>query len=128
FISIGSNDLRQFLFATDRGSPRIGERYDVLSPPMLAMLRQVVYQCRAAGLPVSLCGEMAGKPLEAMALVGLGMRSLSMAPRGIGPVGSMVRGLDVGVLESYLDRLIDSTEASVRRHLQAFARDHGVPV
>src|SRR5262249_30506053 len=124
----GSNDLRQFLFATDRGSPRMGERYDVLSPPMLAALRHVIRQCRSAGLPVSLCGEMAGRPLEAMALVGIGMRSLSMAPRGIGPVRSMIRNLDVRVLEAFLDRLIESTEASLRRHLQAFARDHGIPI
>ena len=70
FLSIGSNDLLQFLFASDRGNPLVGERYDTLSPALLNFLRDVIRQCDQAGVPVSICGEMAGAPLEAMVLIG----------------------------------------------------------
>ena len=79
FLSIGTNDLAQFLFACDRGNPRLAERYDLLSAPMLALFRQVIAQCRAAETPLSMCGEMAGNPIEAMVLIGLGFRTLSLA-------------------------------------------------
>ena len=80
FMSVGSNDLFQFLFASDRGNPQISRRYDVLSPPVLKFFKEIAEQAGQAGLPLSICGEMAGHPLEAMALIGCGFRSLSMAP------------------------------------------------
>ena len=87
FLSVGSNDLRQFLFASDRGSPRLADRYDTLSPAMLGMLRAAdPANARPAGVPISLCGEMAGHPLDAMALLAIGFRTLSMAAPSIGPV------------------------------------------
>src|SRR3546814_9215275 len=95
FLSVGSNDLMQYLFAADRGNPKLARRYDPLSPPMLNILKSLVVQCDSAGVPISLCGEMAGRPLEAMALVGLGFRSLSMTPAALGPVKTMVRRLEV---------------------------------
>src|SRR3546814_13175077 len=85
----------QYLFAADRGNPKRARRYDPLSPPMLNILKSLVVQCDSAGVPISLCGEMAGRPLEAMALVGLGFRSLSMTPAALGPVKTMVRRLAV---------------------------------
>ncbi len=128
FVSVGSNDLFQFLFASDRGNRRIAAQYDVLSPVVLSVLRSVVEQCRAAGVPVSLCGEMAGRPLEAMALIGAGFRDISMAPRAIGPVKTMVRSLTVGTLEKYMTSLYGVKQHTVREKLRSFAQDHGVTV
>lgn len=128
FLSIGSNDLTQFMFAIDRGNPRISERYDVLSPGMLNFLRWVVDRCRSAGVPLSVCGEMAGRPLEAMALLGLGVRSLSMSAPSVGPVRAMVRSLRLPVTESFMEGLYHLPDHSVRERLRAFAVDHGVAI
>jgi phosphotransferase system enzyme I (PtsP) len=128
FLSVGSNDLIQFLFAADRGSPEVGERYDVLSPPVLACLKQIVDRARAASVPLTLCGEMAGRPLEAMALIGLGFRSMSMSPAAIGPVKAMTRSLEAKSLEPFVERLIGLTSHSIREQLRAFARDRKVAV
>ncbi len=130
FVSVGSNDLVQFLFASDRGNPRLAQRYDVLAPPVLNLLRQLVATCRAArggrGISLTLCGEMAGDPLEAMALIGVGFRQLSMAAPNVGPVKAMVRSLEVSRLAEYLGELRESCDHSLRSKLLAFARDHGI--
>jgi phosphotransferase system enzyme I (PtsP) len=128
FVSVGSNDLMQFLFATDRGNARVANRYDLLSPATLGFLRFIVLKCRAHKVPVTLCGEMSGKPLEAMALVGLGFRRISMSPAAVGPVKMMVRSLKVGLLETYMEGLYGLPDASVREQLAAFAEDHGVAI
>jgi phosphotransferase system enzyme I (PtsP) len=128
FVSIGSNDLAQFLFASDRGNPRMAGRYDALSPAMLSALKQVQRHCRAAGRPLSVCGEMAGHPLEAMALLALGLDRLSMAPSSVGPIKAMLRSLDIGRLAAYLESLMDLPDTSIRRELSAYARDHGVVI
>ncbi len=126
FISVGSNDLAQFLFASDRGNPRLAGRYDSLSPAMLRLIAQLVARCAEAGRPISVCGEMAGRPLEAMALLGLGLYRLSMAPSAIGPVKTMLRSLDIGQLQSYLTQRVTQGHGGLRRDLLAFAKDHGV--
>jgi phosphotransferase system enzyme I (PtsP) len=126
FLSVGSNDLIQFLFATDRANPRIAERYDVLSPAALRMFKFLATACARAKVPLSLCGEMAGRPLEAMALIGLGYRALSMSPLAVGPIKTMVRSLQAAPLTAYIDSLLDLPDASLRDKLRAFARDHGV--
>jgi len=118
----------QFLFATDRANPRIAERYDVLCPAVLLLLSQLVEHCAAAKVPLSLCGEMAGRPLEAMALIGLGYRSLSMSPLSIGPVKTMIRSLNVTELREYLKTLLSLADSSLRDKLRAFARDHDVAI
>jgi phosphotransferase system, enzyme I, PtsP len=128
FLSVGSNDLMQYLFAADRGNPRISNRYDPLSPPMLSLLRHLVERCDSAGVPVSLCGEMAGRPLDAMTLIGLGFRSLSMAPPAVGPVKTMLRSLNVVELRKYLSTLYLLGDHSLREKLRAFAKDHGVEI
>jgi phosphotransferase system, enzyme I, PtsP len=128
FISVGSNDLVQFLFASDRGNPRLADRYDTLSPPVLSFMRDLVQRCRRAGVPLTLCGEMAGRPLEALALVGLGFRRLSMSALAIGPVKAMIRSLELPALESFLLPLCDLPDHSVREKLRGFARDHDIPV
>ena len=128
FLSVGSNDLLQFLFASDRNNPRIADRYDVLSPPVLAMLRDIVRRCGEAKVTLSLCGEMAAQPIEAMTLIGLGFRHMSMAPASVGPVKAMILSLDGGRLASYLGRLEHSAEHSLRPRLRDFAKDHGVEI
>lgn len=126
FVSVGSNDLQQFLFASDRGHPRLAGRYDALSPAMLKLLRQVVEAAGRHDVPLNLCGEMAGKPVEAMALIGIGFRSISMAPAAVGPVKSMILGLDAGVLESELLPMLDLPQHSLRPHLLRFAQEHNI--
>lgn len=128
FVSIGSNDLLQFLFASDRGNPRVATRYDFLSPAVLSFLRHIVVKCDEHKTPLTLCGEMSGRPLEAMALVGVGLRRVSMSPAAVGPVKMMVRSLDVGRLEAFMAGLYGLPDRSVRAHLAAFAEEHGVAV
>jgi phosphotransferase system enzyme I (PtsP) len=126
FLSIGSNDLFQFLFACDRGNSELIDRYDVLSPPVLSFLRELVERCRAAGVQLSICGEMASRPLEAMVLLGLGVRTLSLTPADVGPVKTMLRSLRCGQLATYLGQLCDLPDHSVRVRLRHYALDHGV--
>jgi len=126
FLSIGTNDLAQFLFACDRGNPRLADRYDLLSAPMLALFRQVLAACNAAGKPLSMCGEMAASPIEAMVLIALGFRTLSLAATAIGPVKAMTRSLDAGALAHYLDELGERPDHSLRRWLEAYALDHAI--
>ncbi len=128
FVSVGSNDLMQFLFASDRGSPRLAGRYDMLSPGMLSFLRHLVRCCDDAGVPISLCGETAGRPLEAMALVAVGLRNLSMPPSAVGPVKMMVRSLDVSALGRCVEPLYELSDHSLRGRLRDFARDHRIAI
>ena len=126
FLSIGTNDLLQFLFACDRGNPRLAERYDPLSAPMLALFREVIARTRTAGVSLSMCGDMAGNPIEAMALIALGFRTLSMAASSIGPVKTMIRSLDAGAVADYLDEIGSRPDHSLRPKLEAYARDHDI--
>ncbi len=128
FLSVGSNDLFQFMFASDRGNPRVADRYDVLAPGLLKLLQTLVGHCDDGGVPISLCGEMAGRPIEAMALIGLGFRDISMPPASIGAVKSMVQSLSVDSLRGYLTTLLDLPDHSLRQKLTAYARDHGVDI
>ena len=98
----------------------------LLSAPMIALFRQVIGQCRAADKPLSMCGEMAGSPIEAMVLIALGFRTLSLTPTAVGPVKTMIRSLDGGALAGYLDEIGDRPDHSLRRWLEAYARDHAV--
>jgi len=126
FLSIGTNDLTQFLFAADRADPRLAERYDWLSPSILRFLRRIVVTADAAGVPVRLCGEMGGRPLEAMALIGIGIRNFSITPAAIGPVKAMVRSLDVGAIETKMAGLLARPGRDTRRVLTDWARRKGV--
>ena len=128
FISVGSNDFFQFLFASDRGNPQLSERYDLLSPPVLTLLRSISQQCRAAGIPVSLCGDMASRPLEAMALIGIGFRDLSVAPPNVGPIKAMIRSLSALPLGEYMNSLYDLDQHDTREKLGSFAKEHGVKI
>jgi phosphotransferase system enzyme I (PtsP) len=126
FLSIGTNDLVQFLFACDRGNPRLADRYDPLSMPMLALFREVIARTGDARVPLSMCGEMAGNPIEAMALIALGFRTLSMAAPAIGPVKMMIRSLDAAAVAAFLDEIACRPDHSLRPRLEAYARDHNI--
>ncbi|HUZ11604.1 MAG TPA: phosphoenolpyruvate--protein phosphotransferase [Caulobacteraceae bacterium] len=122
FVSVGTNDLMQYLFAADRGNPRVATRYDPLSPPALRVLQRIQEACAESGTPVSVCGEMAGRPLEAFALVALGYEALSMPPAGIGPVKQMVLSCDREAARRGAGSLLKATQGSVRNELETLAR------
>jgi phosphotransferase system enzyme I (PtsP) len=130
FISVGTNDLLQFLFAADRGTPGLAARYDLLSPPVLDLLAQLVEACARAGVPLSVCGEHAGRPLEAITMVGLGLTTLSMPASGVLPVKAALAALDLPALRSLLAALRRTKDgaASLREPIAAWAREHGLPV
>jgi len=128
FVSIGSNDLLQFIFACDRGSQRVSDRYDTLSPEVLKIVKSVVEAADKAGVDAGFCGEMASKPIEAMALIGVGVRSFSMPPSSIGPVKAMIRSLNIENLTKYCDILCNSSESGVRSMLEKYAKDNNVAV
>lgn len=126
FVSIGSNDLLSFTFAVDRTNPRVSRRYDMLNPAALTLVHQIVRSAAESGGEVSLCGEMAGRPLDAMALIGLGLRTLSMSPGQIGPVKMMIRSLNCSEVTQFVEKLCGRTDHSLRSRLAAFAAERGV--
>ena len=126
FLSIGTNDLTQFLFAADRSHPRLAERYDWLSPAILRFLQRVVRTAREHKVPVAVCGEMGGRTLEAMALIGLGIRRLSITPAAVGPVKAMIRSIDRGEVMATVERLLEAPPDDLRAALAAWAEEHGV--
>ncbi|MEO7365462.1 MAG: phosphoenolpyruvate--protein phosphotransferase [Sphingomicrobium sp.] len=126
FLSIGTNDLTQFLFAADRADPRLAERYDWLSPAILRFLKRVIDAGREANVPVRLCGEMGGRPLEAMALIGIGAENFSITPAAVGPIKAMIRSLDAGAVRQRLDHLLRRPPRNLRKALTDWARRHSV--
>jgi phosphotransferase system enzyme I (PtsP) len=128
FVSVGSNDLFQFMFASDRNNNRVSDRFDVLCPAALRALRQIVVKAEEQNVPVTLCGEMAGHPIEALALIGLGFRSISMAPASIGPVKAMVLATRADEIQRYVLDLMHHGREDIRERLKDFARAHDIPL
>jgi len=126
FLSVGTNDLTQFLFAADRANPRLAERYDWLSPAILRFLRRLVAPTRGANVQLAVCGEMGGRPLEAMALIGLGIDRMSITPAAVGPIKAMVRSLDRAALVAHMDELLARPPRDMRGALTAWAAKSGV--
>jgi phosphotransferase system enzyme I (PtsP) len=126
FVSIGSNDLLSLAFAVDRTNPRVARRYDSLNPASLTLIRLIVQSAAENSGDLSLCGEMAGRPLDAMALLGLGIRTLSMQPGQIGPIKMMIRSLNLGEVAAFVDRLCGRVDHSLRTRLSAFAAERGI--
>jgi len=114
FVSIGGNDLKQFFYAADRENERVRRRYDTLNVPFLALLRQIVLRCEEARVPLSFCGEDAGRPIEALTFAALGIRRLSMRPASIGPVKHLIRRVSIAELR----QVIDEAEASGMHNLR----------
>lgn len=128
FISIGTNDLLQFLYAADRGNARLAGRYDSLSPALLRLLHFVVEKARPAGVDLTVCGEMAGHPVDALALLAIGVRTLSMSPGSIGPVKAMVRSLDLKEATTFVSSVLVQPDRPLRETLRLFAADHAVEI
>ncbi|WP_417695359.1 phosphoenolpyruvate--protein phosphotransferase [Roseibium sp.] len=128
FVSVGSNDLFQFMYAADRGNTRVSDRFDTLGLGFMRALKRIVDATNRAHVPVTLCGELAGQPLAAMALLGLGFRDLSMSPASLGPVKAMVRSLDAGRLAARLQpRLAPGhRDQDIRQFLVQFAEEMDV--
>ncbi len=126
FLSLGTNDMMQFFFASDRGNPRLGDRYDTLNPAFLRFVKACVDACEAAGKPMTVCGEMGGRPLEALALVGLGLTRLSMQPHGIGPVKMAIRSANHAALKAFMDARLDDAGSSLRPELTKLVEEMGV--
>ena len=122
FVSIGTNDLMQYMFAADRTNPTVADRYDLLSPPFLNALAQIQQACAASGTPVSVCGEMAGRPLEAFALIALGFTRLSAPASGIGPVKRMILSLDLERARKLFNPVLSRSSGSVRGEVESLAR------
>ncbi|MGX9572844.1 phosphoenolpyruvate--protein phosphotransferase [Mesorhizobium sp. f-mel] len=130
FVSVGSNDLFQFVMAVDRGNTQLSDRFDPLSTPFLRVLKQIADAGVRNHTPVTLCGELAGKPISAMALIGLGYRSISMSPASIGPVKAMLTELPLAELETFFDDnlMAPAHGLPMRALLQAFADDRSIPL
>ena len=130
FISIGSNDLMQFMFAADRGTPALAERYDFVSVPMLRLVASIAQQAKLSGTPLSLCGEVASRPLDAAILLAIGVSQLSMSASGLLAVKAALTTLDVAALQSFLETLRRTAPgySSLREPIAAWARDHGMAV
>jgi phosphotransferase system, enzyme I, PtsP len=130
FLSVGSNDLVQFLYAADRGNPRVSSRFDPLSAPVLRALKDIADKAQTHKKPVTLCGELASQPIGALALAAIGYRSLSLTPSAVGPVKAMLLELDCGKAAVFLCSLIEKSAGGVpiRAGLEKFAADEGLQV
>jgi phosphotransferase system enzyme I (PtsP) len=122
FVSVGSNDLFQYMYAADRTNPLVSDRYDPLSPPALRALQTIQRACAETGTPVSVCGELAGRPLEAFALICLGFTRLSAPAGGVGPVKRMILSTDLSAARRGMDKLLGSSAGSVRNEIESLAR------
>ena len=128
FLSIGTNDLTQFLFAADRANPKLAERYDWLSPSILRFLARVLGETASFPVDVTVCGEMGGRRLEALALLGLGIRRLSITPAAVGPIKQLVRGVDLEAIGAKMREWISEPPADMRHALRSWAEEHGLEV
>lgn len=128
FVSVGTNDLFQYMYAADRTNPLVSDRYDPLSPPALRALAEIQKKCADTGTPVSVCGELAGRPLEAFALITLGFTRLSAPAGGVGPVKRMILSADLTAARRSMANLLGSSAGSVRNEIESLARKLNVAV
>ena len=126
FLSVGTNDLTQFLFAADRANPKLAERYDWLSPSILRFLRRVSQAIVGHEVDLGVCGEMGGRRLEALALLGIGFRRLSITPAAVGPIKELVRKVDIAEITAFMADLLANPEANIRQELKTWAEEHGI--
>jgi phosphotransferase system enzyme I (PtsP) len=128
FLSVGSNDLAQFFYAADRGNARVADRFDQISVPMLRALRDIASKGRTYAKPVAVCGELASRPIGALALAAIGYRSLSVAPSSLGPVKAMLLDLDTAKAAAVVEPMLKGPcgGTSVRDQLKEFAAANGL--
>jgi phosphotransferase system enzyme I (PtsP) len=127
FLSIGTNDLTQFLFAADRSNPKLAERYDWLSPAIFRFLQRVVTTLEGHNVDIGVCGEMGGRRLEALALLGLGIDRLSITPASVGPVKELVRLVDMNEIGEAMRGWLASPIEDLRGQLSAWAESRDIP-
>ena len=128
FMSVGSNDLMQFLFAADRDHPQMAGRFDACNPAAIAALQSIVEAADRAAIPVSVCGELAGRPLDALMLLALGYRLLSMSPLSIGPIKAIILDLDLAALQAHFTELLQAAPhaSTIRPALEHWAHEQGL--
>ena len=128
FLSVGSNDLVQFMYAADRSNKLVARRFDAISAPVLRALRLIARKSREHGKPVTLCGEMASRPIGALALTAIGYRSMSLTPSAMGPVKAMLLELDAAKAAAAIGPLLDHPDEgiSVRQRIESFAAEEGL--
>ncbi|WP_421836514.1 phosphoenolpyruvate--protein phosphotransferase [Novosphingobium sp.] len=126
FLSIGTNDLTQFLFAADRANPKLAERYDWLSPAILRFLRRVVLAVAPSGTDVTVCGEMGGRRLEALALLGIGITRLSITPAAVGPIKELVRKVELPAIQAAMEGWLARPPVNLRAEIAAWATARGI--
>ncbi len=119
FISIGTNDLTQYLLAVDRNNTHVALLYDNLHPALLRSLNIIALECQRYQLPVSVCGEMAGTPMGALLLIGLGFRQLSMSGRSLPRVKYLLRHLDPAILQPFMQQVLKAETAIEIKKLSA---------
>ncbi|MBO9601785.1 MAG: phosphoenolpyruvate--protein phosphotransferase [Novosphingobium sp.] len=128
FLSIGTNDLTQFLFAADRANPKLAERYDWVSPSILRFIHRVVVATAGQEVDVTVCGEMGGRRLEALALLGIGIRRLSITPAGVGPIKELVRKVDLEEIGAAMNGWLASPPPDMRRALEDWAGERNIEI
>ncbi|GGY94694.1 phosphoenolpyruvate--protein phosphotransferase [Novosphingobium colocasiae] len=128
FLSLGTNDLTQFLFAADRSNPKLAERYDWLSPAILRFVRRVVRGVEGHKVDIGVCGEMGGRRLEALALMGLGIHRLSITPASVGPIKELVGMIDLAELQTAVSGWLDHPPADMRATMSEWATARGLPI
>jgi len=126
FISVGTNDLTQFLFAADRANPKLAERYDWLSPAILRFLQRIVRGVEGHPVRLGVCGEMGGRRLEALALLGIGYRRLSITPAAIGPIKELIRKVDLDEIGAQMSNWLATPPPDLRAALKAWADERGI--
>jgi phosphotransferase system enzyme I (PtsP) len=126
FLSIGTNDLTQFLLAADRAHPKLAQRYDWISASILRFLRRVVTSVEPYNIDLTVCGEMGGRQLEALALLAIGIRRLSITPAAVGPIKAMVRSLDIEQASAKMAQMLAHPPADMRATLLDWATSEGV--
>ena len=126
FLSIGTNDLTQFLFAADRSNPKLAERYDWLSPSILRFLKRVVTSLEGHSVDIAVCGEMGGRQLEALALIGLGIRRLSITPASVGPIKELVCQIDAAEISAAMDDWLAAPPPDMRTALSEWAQTRDI--
>ncbi|MBP7952215.1 MAG: phosphoenolpyruvate--protein phosphotransferase, partial [Sphingorhabdus sp.] len=128
FLSIGTNDLTQFLFAADRADPRLAERYDWIGPPILRFIRRVVKSNVGHDVDIAVCGEMGGRTLEALALMGVGIKRLSITPAAVGPIKAMIRSADLAQVSAKVEAMLAAPPANFREELTHWAMEQGIEI
>lgn len=128
FLSVGTNDLTQFLFAADRANPQLAQRYDWLSHPIIRFLRRVTRETAGSGVSLGVCGEMGGRRLEALALLGIGFRRLSITPAAVGPIKELVSKVDLAELEAAMEGWMAEPETNLRKAIGDWAAARNIEV